>query len=223
MNLALFDLDHTLIPFDSGMAWTRFLVERGVLPAQAEARYLDFCHQYVAGTLDIHAMHRANLTPLLRFSRAQIAAWALEFGAAIAPRIPADMLALVRRHRDAGDLCAIVTATTRFIAEPFGRLFRIDNILATQAATENGQPDAALTGEIAGEPCYREHKPAHVNAWLSLRQMRLADFERSWFYSDSASDLPLLRAVSDPVAVQPDERLLAHARAAGWCVLQRAG
>ncbi len=222
MNLALFDLDHTLIPFDSGMAWTRFLVERGVLPAQAEAQYLDFCHQYVAGTLDIHAMHRANVAPLLRHSRAQLSAWALEFEARVAPRIPTDMQALVRKHLDAGDLCAIVTATTRFIAEPFGRLFRIDDVLATEAATESGRPEAALTGEIAGDPCYREHKLTHVNAWLSLRQMRLVDFERSWFYSDSASDLPLLKAVSDPVAVQPDERLLACARAAGWPVLQRA-
>jgi HAD superfamily hydrolase (TIGR01490 family) len=222
MNLALFDLDHTLIPFDSGLAWTRFLVERGVLPAQAEAQYLDFCHQYVAGTLDIHAMHRANVAPLLRHSRQQLSAWALEFEARVAPRIPADMQALVQRHQDAGDLCAIVTATTRFIAEPFGRLFGINDVLATEAATEGGRPDAALTGEIAGDPCYREHKPVHVNAWLARRQMRLAEFDRSWFYSDSASDLPLLKAVSHPIAVHPDARLLAHARAAGWRVLQRA-
>ena len=64
MNLALFDLDHTLIPFDSGMAWTRFLVERGVLPAEAEQTYLDYCRQYVAGTLDIQAMHFASVAPL---------------------------------------------------------------------------------------------------------------------------------------------------------------
>jgi phosphoserine phosphatase len=64
MKLALFDLDHTLIPFDSGMAWTRHLMRQGALDAQAEARYLGFCQQYVAGTLDIHAMVRANLLPL---------------------------------------------------------------------------------------------------------------------------------------------------------------
>jgi HAD superfamily hydrolase (TIGR01490 family) len=219
MNLALFDLDHTLIPFDSGMAWTRFLVERGVLPPRAETQYLDCCHQYVAGTLDIHAMHRATLTPLLRYSRVQLAAWAMEFEARVAPRIPAAMQALVQRHRDAGDLCAIVTATTRFIAEPFGRLFRIGDVLATEAATEGGRPDAALTGEIVGDPCYREHKLAHVNAWLARRQAQLVDFEQSWFYSDSAGDLPLLSAVSHPVAVHADVRLLAHARAAGWRVL----
>lgn len=219
MNLALFDLDHTLIPFDSGMAWTRFLVEQGVLPAEAEPQYLAYCHQYVAGTLDIHAMHRANVLPLAPFSRTQRVAWARGFEARMAQRLPADMQALVHRHQAAGDLCAIVTATTRFIAEPFGRLFRIADVLATDAATADGLPDGALTGEIAGEPCYREHKLTHVSRWLAQRHTSLAAFEQSWFYSDSASDLPLLKAVSHPVAVRPDERLRAHARAADWRVL----
>ncbi len=221
MNLALFDLDHTLIPFDSGMAWTHFLVAQGALPPEAEAQYLAYCQQYVAGTLDIHAMHRASVTPLRRFPRAQVAEWALAFEAQMAGRIPASMRALVGRHRRAGDLCAIVTATTRFIAEPFGRLLDIANVLATEAAAEGDQPHAALTGEIAGEPCFREHKLTHVNRWLARRGKVLTDFEKSWFYSDSASDLPLLSAVSHPVAVHPDERLLAYAQAAGWRVLQR--
>ena len=219
MNLALFDLDHTLIPFDSGMAWTQFLAAKGLLPADAEARYLEYCHQYVAGTLDIHAMHRASALPLARFPRAQLIAWGREFETRMAARIPAAMQALVRKHQDAGDLCAIATATTRFIAEPFGRLFRIGDVLATEAATVEGVPDGALTGEIAGEPCWREHKLTHVNGWLARRHTSLGAFEQSWFYSDSASDLPLLAAVSHPVAVRPDERLLAHARAKGWPVV----
>jgi len=64
VKLALFDLDHTLIPFDSGLAWTRFLVARGRLAADAEATYLGYARQYVAGTLDIRAMHRAGVAPL---------------------------------------------------------------------------------------------------------------------------------------------------------------
>ena len=227
MNLALFDLDHTLIPFDSGMAWTQFLVAQGVLPAEAEAQYLAYCHQYVAGTLDIHDMHRASVTPLARYPRAQIAAWGLAFEAQMASRIPAPMRALVQRHQHAGDLCAIVTATTRFIAEPFGRLFNVAHVLATEAATdatteattEEAGPDARLTGAIAGEPCFREHKIAHVTQWLARQHLQWADFGQSWFYSDSASDLPLLNAVTHPVAVRPDARLLAHAQAAGWPVI----
>jgi HAD superfamily hydrolase (TIGR01490 family) len=223
MKLALFDLDHTLIPFDSGMAWTRFLVERGVLPADAEAQYLAFCHQYVAGTLDIHAMHRATLQPLLRYPRAALAPWLREFEAEMAPRLPPDMRALLQGHADAGDLCVIVTATERFIAEPFARQFGVEHLIATEAATVDGLPGSALSGEIDGEPCYREHKLTRVERWLAARPagsgQRLSDFTQAWFYSDSAGDLPLLCAVSNPVAVRPDARLRAHALQAGWPIV----
>lgn len=216
MNLALFDLDHTLIPFDSGMAWTRFLIARGALPPEAESHYLGYCHQYVAGTLDIHAMHHAAIGPLAAFEPAQLAAWRAEFESAMQPRLPAATVALVRRHQAAGDLCALVTATTRLIAEPLARGFGLDHVLATESAMSDGRP----TGAIAGLPCFREHKLTHVADWLlRLGRPGLAAFERSWFYSDSASDLPLLGAVTDPVAVRPDERLRAHALRHAWVVM----
>jgi len=221
MRLALFDLDHTLIPFDSGMAWTQFLVAAGALPPQAEAQYLGYCRQYVEGTLDIHAMHRASVAPLARFPRALLTQWGHEHEQRLAARVAPEMRALVQRHLDAGDLCAIVTATTRFIAEPYGRLFGIEHVVATEAATADGTPGGALTGEIDGLPCFREHKPVRVTHWLQQQRPPLAldGFERSWFYSDSASDLPLLEIVTDPVAVRADPRLRAHARQAGWALI----
>ncbi|MBK1612337.1 hydrolase [Rubrivivax gelatinosus] len=216
MRLALFDLDHTLLPFDSGQAWTRFLVARGALPADAEAQYLAFCHQYVAGTLDIHAMHQAVVGPLAAFEPGQLQAWREAFAAEIAPRLPGAMRDIVDAHHAAGDLCAIVTATSRFVAEPFAAAFGVEHLVATEAQLgADGRP----TGAIAGLPCFHEHKPARIAAWLaSLGARTLADFGQSWFYSDSASDLPLLQAVTHPVAVRPDARLRAHAEAAGWPV-----
>jgi HAD superfamily hydrolase (TIGR01490 family) len=218
MKLALFDLDHTLIPFDSGMAWTRFLVARGVLPADAESVYLGYCRQYVAGTLDIRELHRVSVAPLACFGLPVLQQWASEFEAAMAPQVPPAMRALVRKHQEAGHLCAIVTATTWLIAEPFGRLFGVADVLATQSLVVDG----ALDGAIEGEPCFGAHKLMHVNRWLGARELRLESLERSWFYSDSYSDLPLMRVVSDPVAVGPDERLHALARQAGWPILERA-
>ncbi len=226
MRLALFDLDHTLIPFDSGMAWTRFLVARGVLPAAAEETYLAYCRQYVAGTLDIHAMHRASVAPLARFARTLLAQWTLEFEATMRERVPADMQGLVQRHLDAGDLCALVTATTRFIAEPFARLFGLAHVIATEAATVDGTPQGALSGAIEGLPCFREHKVTRVRQWLMQQgpggPTDLDGFERSWFYSDSTSDLPLLNVVSDPVAVRPDAHLRQHAVRSGWRIVESA-
>lgn len=218
MKLALFDLDHTLIPFDSGMAWTRFLVARGVLPADAETVYLGYCQQYVDGTLDIRELHRVSVAPLASFGMAALRQWAAEFEAEIAPQVPEPMRALVRFHQDAGHVCAIVTATTRFIAEPFGRVFGVADVLATRSLVI----DDTLDGGIDGDPCFGVHKLVHVNQWLATRGTRLEALEQSWFYSDSASDLPLLCAVSDPVAVAPDDRLRARAVEAGWPILERS-
>lgn len=219
MRLALFDLDHTLIPFDSGLAWTRHLVRAGALDAQAEQRYLDFCHQYVAGTLDIRAMVRANLLPLAAFEPAQVQAWRESFEAEIAAQLPQAMRALVDDHRAHGDLCAIVTATERLVSEPFARAFGIEHLVCTEGERVEGRP----TGEIVGLPCFREHKVTRVQQWLAGLDGvpdRIEGLERSFFYSDSINDLALLEAVTDPVAVRPDERLRQRARAAGWLVLR---
>jgi HAD superfamily hydrolase (TIGR01490 family) len=219
LRLALFDLDHTLIPFDSGMAWTRFLVREGVFDAQAEARYLGFCQQYVAGTLDIYVMVRANLLPLAAFEPAQLAQWRSRFEREIAAQLPDDaMRARVAHHLESGDLCAVVTATERLVAEPFAHAFGIEHLVATEGVMIDGRP----TGEIDGLPCFREHKLTRVEQWLaglSAMPSTIAAFDESFFYSDSINDLPLLEAVTCPVAVRPDERLRARAKKAGWQVL----
>jgi HAD superfamily hydrolase (TIGR01490 family) len=217
-RLALFDLDHTLIPFDSGMAWTRHLMREGALDDAAEARYLGFCHQYVAGTLDIHAMVRANLLPLAAFEPQQVAQWRLNFEREMAAHLPAAMRELVEHHRNRGDLCAVVTATERLVAEPFARAFGIEHLIATEGMMIDGRP----TGEIDGLPCFREHKLTRVQQWLaglSTEPDTIAAFDESFFYSDSINDLPLLEAVTNPVAVRPDARLRALAQARGWAVI----
>ena len=65
----------------------------------------------------------------------------------------------------------------------------------------------------------RTHKVTRLEAWLAAHCQRLQEFDESWFYSDSRNDLPLLKRVTHPVAVDPDPELLAHAAAHGWTVL----
>jgi len=213
MDLALFDLDHTLIPFDSGSLFTRFLAERGALPPTFEAEYLEHCRRYAAGTVDMVEMHRFTVGALRRHAPQALAQWLDEFEAALAPHVPDAARALVRAHAGAGHACALVTATTRLVAAPFARALGFDHLLCTEPERD---AEGRVTGEIVGVPCFREHKVDHVRAWLARRGLDRAAVERSWFYSDSLNDLALLEAVTHPVVIDADPRLLAVAAARGW-------
>ncbi|HEU4459788.1 MAG TPA: HAD-IB family hydrolase [Methylibium sp.] len=216
MRLALFDLDHTLIPFDSGMAWLRFLADRERTTPEVVARYLDVCLRYVRSEADVRTVQRALLAPMAEIARADLRAWTAEFAATVPASLEPSARALVKRHLDAGDRCVLVTATTRFIAEVYAQAFGIGETLASEAlADSHGQ----LTGELAGPPCAGAQKLAKLQSWLQLEGLALASFERSFFYSDSAGDLPLLEAVSEPVAVRPEPRLRQVAAERGWAIV----
>jgi HAD superfamily hydrolase (TIGR01490 family) len=216
MQIALFDLDHTLIPFDSGSMFTRHLASLGALEDGFEARYLDYCRRYADGTVDMFAMHRFTVGALGAHDPATLARWMHAFRGTIAPHVPPAALALVARHLAARDACALVTATTRFVAEAFAAVFGLTEVLATEPEID---AQGRYTGEVVGQACFREHKIAHVQAWLARRGASWDDVERSWFYSDSINDLPLLQRVTDPVAVDPDPALRAHAVVNGWPIV----
>jgi HAD superfamily hydrolase (TIGR01490 family) len=215
MQIALFDLDHTLIPFDSGSVFTRHLAARGALDARFEDDYLEHCRRYVAGTVDMAAMHRFTVGALAVHRPETLAGWLREFESVVAAQVPEAALELVRVHQAAGHSCALVTATTRFVAQAFGHVLGLDEVLATEPEID---AQGRYTGEIVGQPCFREHKVVHVQAWLARHGAAWRHVERSWFYSDSINDLPLLQAVSDPVVVNPDAALRSHAAAHGWPV-----
>ena len=217
MNLALFDLDNTLLQGDSDHAWGEFICERGAVDRhEYEARNNEFFEHYKAGTLDNQAFLRFVLAPLAKLPRAELDALHADF---MRSRIEAMMLpqglALVRKHLDAGDLVAIVTATNAFVTAPIVRAFGVSHCIATIPAQENGK----FTGEPRGVPAFKEGKVTRVESWLESLALNLQSFEKSWFYSDSLNDLPLLSRVTHPVAVDPDPTLFKHAEAKGWPVV----
>ena len=217
MNLALFDLDNTLIACDSDYEWGQFLVDRGVLDRQAYAsQNAAFYEQYKAGTLDIHEFLGFALRPLAEHAPADLARWHADFMAArIRPAIGPAARALVNRHLAAGDLCAVVTATNSFVSGPIARDFGVTHLVATEPEQRGGR----FTGKVAGVPCFREGKITRVDAWLAAQGRRLQEFAQSAFYTDSHNDLPLLERVSRPVAVDPDTSLAAEAKRRGWSVI----
>jgi HAD superfamily hydrolase (TIGR01490 family) len=221
-NLALFDLDHTLLPVDSDHEWGRFIVRLGIVDGEHYARenarhYAD----YKAGCLDIQAYLRMALEPLTRHARAQLDLWHRQFmDEVISPLIRPAALELVRRHQQNGDLCCMITATNAFVTAPIARAFGFEHLIAPDPATVGGAPDGDYTGEIVGVPSYREGKVVRTESWLAALGMDWSNFERSWFYSDSLNDIPLLERVTDPVATNPDDVLRGVALSKGWRILE---
>ncbi|MBP0621273.1 HAD family hydrolase [Cupriavidus consociatus] len=221
MNLALFDLDHTLIPTDSDHEWGRFLVRLGIVDEEIYRQKNDeFYNHYKAGTLDIQAFLRFALGPLAANPRDKLDAMRLQFmHEVIDPVITPQARALVYKHIEAGDLCAVVTATNSFVTAPIAAAFGIKHLIATEPATVDGKPESQFTGEVFGVPSFREGKITRVEAWLKAQGTTWDNFETTTFYSDSANDLPLLEKVSEPIATNPDDRLRHHAAAAGWRIM----
>ncbi len=217
MRLALFDLDNTLLAGDSDYEWGQFLVDRGILEREAyEAQNRAYFEQYVAGTLDIHEYLGFALRPLAQHPPQDLARWHADFmQSRILPMISTAARALVRRHLDRGDLCAVITATNSFVTAPIAAEFGVSELLATEPEKHSGR----FTGRVAGIPCFREGKVHRLEQWLGAQGRALGDFRESAFYSDSHNDLPLLERVTRPVAVDPDEQLLKAARQRNWEVL----
>ena len=217
MNLALFDLDNTLLISDSDFEWAQFLIEQRVLDREVyEARNLDFYEQYKDGTLDIHQFLDFQLKPLSRHSRIQLDVWHNEFMAKrILPLIAPGAHELINKHMLGGDLCVIITATNRFVTAPIAQALGINNLIATEPEQKNGE----FTGQVSGAPCFREGKITRLENWLDERNLTWLSFLESWFYSDSLNDMPLLNKVSRPVAVDPDTTLKSYAEKNNWPII----
>ncbi|MFY9510795.1 MAG: HAD family hydrolase [Rubrivivax sp.] len=218
MNLTLFDLDGTLLPTDSDHAFGDFVIGLGWTDAAAYGRRNDeFFRQYQRGQLDIHAYIEFCTAPWRSRSDAEQLAAQQRFVAEVArPALRDSALQLVQRHREAGDLLAIVTATNEFVTRPIAGLFGVQALIATELERD-GQ--GRVTGAIRGVPAFRDGKITRVQQWLAAQGRTLADFERCTFYSDSSNDLPLLEHVSHPVATNPGPGLRDHALARGWPIL----
>ncbi|MES2153406.1 MAG: HAD family hydrolase [Pseudomonadota bacterium] len=214
-NLALFDLDHTLLPIDSDYEWGQFLVRHGAVEAlEFKRRNDDFFEQYKAGTLDPVEYLEFALGTLARFPRPELDAMHARFMAeVIAPSILPAARALLKKHQDAGDLVAIITATNRFVTAPIAAALGVEHLIA---ALPEETADGRLTGKLLGEPTSGAGKVHHTHAWLAQLGRPLASFASSHFYSDSHNDIPLLSVVTHPVATNPNAALAKHAAQLGW-------
>lgn len=214
VRLAIFDLDNTLLNGDSDHAWGEFLCQRGIVDeAEYRAANDHFFRQYQNGSLDIHEFLNFALRPLANHQPEQLHLWHAEFMAeCIEPMMLPAAQALLQKHREAGDLLLIITATNSFVTAPIAERLGVDALLATEPERVGDR----FTGRVAGTPCFQGGKVVRLNEWLNETGHTL---EGSSFYSDSHNDLPLLEQVDHPCAANPDEALLKVATDRNWPVL----
>lgn len=214
MALAIFDLDHTLLGGDSDQAWGLFLADLKVVDAahqheQQERYYAD----YVAGRLDIHEFLRFQLQPLRDNDRTDLEKWRTQFlSERVLPMISDHARKLVEAHRRQDHTLIIITATNEFITQPIADEFGVDALIATKPEEIDGR----FTGAVHDPPSFREGKVELLNRWLRAHGHTMRG---SWFYTDSHNDLPLLRVVDYPVAVNPDPLLVEEAERKHWPIL----
>ena len=216
-KIALFDLDHTLIPMDSDFEWGEFTITQGWCDAsEFKRRNAEFFAEYQAGTLNIHDYVRFA-TQAIRAQGAieSIAGRARFMDAVVQKGIKKHALELVQGHQLAGEMVVIVTATNEFVTRPIADVFGVEALIAVQLERDD---QGWVTGEIKGVPSFREGKVVRVEQWLAARGLGWDDVETT-FYSDSMNDLPLLEKATHPVATNPDARLRALATERGWRIL----
>lgn len=211
MALALFDLDETLIAGDSDYEWGKHLVSIGKVDAQHYANENErYYKEYLAGTLDVYEFLSFALQPLANHSYDELCKWRDDYiEQRIKPIIKPKAIDLIAKHRDAGDHLVIITATNRFITEPTKGIFQMDDLIATEPAMKNGR----FTGEVHGTPSFGQGKVTRLQEWLKNSKHSL---DGSYFYSDSRNDIPLLELVSNPIAVDADDKLSTHAAKNNW-------
>ncbi len=214
MPLTIFDLDHTLITGDSDYLWGQYLVDQGIVDAhQYEEKNRLFFEDYEQGNLDIDSYLKFSLEPLSRYPIKKLYQWRQHFiESIIQPLIAKGTHSLLEKHRNKGDTLIIISATNLFITQPIAELLDIDNILGTEPEIKNNR----YTGNYIGTPTYKHGKVDSLNKWMSENSY---DLTNSTFYSDSQNDLPLLKLVTNPVAVNPDLELTRYATNNDWPII----
>jgi HAD superfamily hydrolase (TIGR01490 family) len=213
-TVAVFDLDRTLIPGSSLMALGRELARRGLVPRTQLLRHAGrsavFRHRGLGDTA-VANVRTGALVALAGRTAADLVPVARDVGRQLAADVYGGARRLLELHQGAGDFCVLLSASPQELVEAVANALGAHRAVGTRAEVEDGR----YTGRLDGEFCYGTGKLARLHAELGE-----VDLGSAHAYSDSASDVPLLAACGRPVAVNPDRRLRAEARANGWPVIE---
>ena len=213
VNIAFFDLDHTLLNGDTDVLWIDFLIAQGLVDGAAlAAQNHDIAARYKAATIDPQEFTNFYVGTLVGRSPAQWEPIRQHFyDSQIAPKISPAAKALVAQHHSAGHTLVLTSATNTFLTELTAKGLGIAHLLGSVPECVNGQ----FTGKTTGPLNMKAGKVVRLRAWLAEQGLSLERIN-SYAYSDSMNDLPLLEAVNHPVVVHPDAQLAAIAQTRGW-------
>ena len=220
-KVALFDLDHTLLPMDSDHAWGDYIIGLGWVDALEYKRRNDaFYADYQASKLNLQEYIQFSIAAVVKQGATNsIAAHAGFMRVIVQNAIKPQALALVQEHQVAGDAVVIVTATNEFVTRPIADAFGVQDLIAVELERDEAPGGTGwYTGAVRGVPSYQAGKVTRVAAWLQARGWDW-DSVHTTFYSDSPNDLPLLEKADVPVATNPDPRLRELAMTRGWRIL----
>lgn len=214
MDIAIFDLDNTLLGADSDYLWGQFLGENGHVDAEAHQKENDrYYKEYLEGNLDINEFLEFQFRPLAENNMATILSWRAHFlEEKIQPVMLPKAIKLIEEHRKMKHKLLIITATNNFITAPIAELFGIKDLISAEPEISNGQ----YTGKLSGTPSFAEGKITRYKQWLQENNYQA---DTTWFYSDSHNDIPLLNQVTHPIAVDPDDTLKTEAKKHNWPII----
>ena len=208
-DIILFDMDHTLIDNDCDVSWKEFLIAEGLAPPSEHDDIYRFWDLYCQGQLPEKEFLGFQLRQFVGRTPEEMAPLVeRHFAERVRPSVFPQAKTEVRNLVTAGRPVAALTATNRMVATPVCRGIGIHDVIATELDTSDGR----FTGRIQGAYCIGEGKIARAEAYCLQRGFSL---DRAVYYGDSVSDIPMLKRVGFPVAVNPGEKLLALARKHG--------
>ena len=218
MKLAIFDLDHTLLPFDSDETWNRFLIERNAVDADYYKKNNELFYQdYLNACLDIRAYQRFASEILQNYPLTQVNRWRAQYlQNVVEPQLQTKALDCIQAYKTEGFHTMIISATNTFLVEPIAALHDVDSFLGCEFEITDGR----YTGELTGIPTYKDGKIKALDMWLENQRQKA---EVIHFYSDSINDLPLLELANQAFVVDPDASLAALAKKKGWPAIQFSG
>ena len=214
-NFAIFDLDNTILNGDSDYSWINFLIEKRLVDKdEYERKNKYFYDQYYQGKLNYDEWAEFALTTIKGKKPEEIEDILSKFlSEIIEPMINIYALKLLHDHTHNNDIMLLASATNSVIVEPIAKRLGFKNIVSTEVEII----DEIYTGKVLGIPALSEGKLIKVKEWML--QNSIESFDNTSFYSDSINDLPLLAAVSKPVAVNPDDMLREECRKRSWEII----